>query len=74
MTWRFLLDWMGWGATIRSMDKEQTVLVVAVRDDGSGAGHHLAARLRSMLHHPQYQRVVTFTEERFPVGSVDADD
>jgi hypothetical protein len=72
VTWRFLPRWWGWGATIGNMCKEQTVLLVTVRDDGSGTGDHLTAKLRSIMNHPQYQRVVTFTEERFPLEPGDA--
>lgn len=70
---RFLPKWWGLGATISSMSKEQTVLLVTVREDGSGQGDHLASKLRSIMSHPQYRRVVTFTEERFPLEPVDPD-
>lgn len=48
------------------MTSEQTVLVVTIRDGDAHRRSRVAARLRSVLHHPSAQGLVTYTEETFP--------
>lgn len=66
MTWRFIPARWRAAATIRSMKTEQTVLVVTIRDGDPRRRSRVAARLRSVLHHPSAQGIVTYTEETFP--------
>lgn len=64
--WRGLRGRVRAAATIRSMKTGQTVLVVTIRDDDPRRRKRVAARLRSVLHHPSAQGLVTYTEEEFP--------
>lgn len=45
---------------------EQTVIVVTIRHDDTRRRRHVAACVRSVLHHPSTRGMVTYTVEDFP--------
>jgi len=64
--WRAIKGRVRAAATIRRMTTDQTVLVVTIRDDDPRRRERVAKRLRSVLHHPSAQGLVTYTVEDFP--------